>query len=114
MYFQAIIDEADVDGNGLIDYTEFFALMIQILIKKWEIEMRELKRLLLGVECWCASLLSITVRSSLTIDWDYWELHILRQIAWRRELPERGMDMRIQIGFKMNDSSQDPLFGGKI
>ena len=24
---QAIIDEADVDGNGLIDYAEFFTLM---------------------------------------------------------------------------------------
>ena len=25
-WLQAIIDEADCDGNGLIDYAEFFAL----------------------------------------------------------------------------------------
>ena len=26
-YFQEIINEADMDHNGLIDYTEFFMLM---------------------------------------------------------------------------------------
>ena len=26
-YFQMIIDEADIDQDGLIDYTEFFKMM---------------------------------------------------------------------------------------